>query len=93
MEAAGDRAVCAAAEGGGGGGDSLFAGVEAMLRTLAENGVQLALVTSDSEANARAKLGDVRVAVLAFRLRGIGVRQAREIPPRDPARRRGARPR
>ena len=36
---------------------SLFAGVEAMLRTLAENGVQLALVTSDSEVNARAKLG------------------------------------
>jgi phosphoglycolate phosphatase len=29
-----------------------------MLRTLAENGVQLALVTSDSEANAREKLGD-----------------------------------
>ncbi|WP_375308581.1 HAD-IA family hydrolase [Bradyrhizobium sp. A11] len=37
---------------------SLFAGVEAMLRTLADNGVQLALVTSDSEANAREKLGD-----------------------------------
>ena len=37
---------------------SLFAGVEAMLRTLAGNGVQLALVTSDSEANAREKLGD-----------------------------------
>jgi len=36
---------------------SLFAGVEAMLRTLTENGVQLALVTSDSEANAREKLG------------------------------------
>ncbi|TWA97013.1 HAD-IA family hydrolase [Bradyrhizobium stylosanthis] len=36
---------------------SLFAGVETMLRTLAENGVQLALVTSDSEANAREKLG------------------------------------
>ena len=37
---------------------SLFAGVEAMLRTLAESGVQLALVTSDSEANAREKLDD-----------------------------------
>ncbi|TGN90150.1 HAD family hydrolase [Bradyrhizobium yuanmingense] len=37
---------------------SLFADVETMLRTLAENGVQLALVTSDSEANAREKLGD-----------------------------------
>lgn len=36
----------------------LFAGVEAMLRMLAENGVQLALVTSDSEADAREKLGD-----------------------------------
>jgi phosphoglycolate phosphatase len=37
---------------------SLFAGVEAMLRMLADNGVQMALVTSDSEANAREKLGD-----------------------------------
>ena len=36
----------------------LFAGVEAMLRTLADSGVQLALVTSDSEANAREKLGE-----------------------------------
>ncbi|UFS86975.1 HAD family hydrolase [Bradyrhizobium daqingense] len=36
----------------------LFPGVEPMLRTLAENGVQLALVTSDTEANAREKLGD-----------------------------------
>lgn len=36
---------------------SLFAGAEAMLRTLAESGVQLALATSDSEANARQKLG------------------------------------
>ncbi|MBH5398141.1 HAD family hydrolase [Bradyrhizobium sp. CNPSo 4010] len=37
---------------------SLFAGVETMLRSLADSGVQLALVTSDSEANAREKLGD-----------------------------------
>lgn len=36
---------------------SLFAGAEAMLRALARNGVQLALVTSDSEVNARQKLG------------------------------------
>jgi phosphoglycolate phosphatase len=36
---------------------SLFAGVEAMLHTLADGGVQLALVTSDNEANARQKLG------------------------------------
>jgi phosphoglycolate phosphatase len=34
----------------------LFPGVEAMLRTLADDGVQLALVSSDSEANARRKL-------------------------------------
>ena len=36
---------------------SLFAGTDAMLRTLAGHGVQLALVTSDSEVNARQKLG------------------------------------
>ena len=36
---------------------SLFTGTDAMLRRLAGNGVQLALVTSDSEANARQKLG------------------------------------
>ena len=36
---------------------SLFPGTDTMLRTLAENGVQLALVTSDSEVNARQKLG------------------------------------
>lgn len=36
---------------------TLFAGVESMLETLATSGVQLALVTSDSEANARQKLG------------------------------------
>jgi len=36
---------------------SLFPGTDAMLRTLAENGVQLALVTSDSEVNALQKLG------------------------------------
>lgn len=35
----------------------LFAGVETMLQTLADRGVQLAMVTSDSEANAREKLG------------------------------------
>src|SRR6516225_9247767 len=37
---------------------SLFPGAETMLRTLSQNGAQLALVTSDSEANARQKLGD-----------------------------------
>lgn len=45
---------------------SLFAGVEAMLRTLAENGVQLALVTSDSEANAREKLGEAAALFTHF---------------------------
>ncbi|MDA9494096.1 HAD-IA family hydrolase [Bradyrhizobium sp. CCBAU 11361] len=45
---------------------SLFAGVEAMLRTLAENGVQLALVTSDSEANAREKLGETAALFAHF---------------------------
>jgi phosphoglycolate phosphatase len=45
---------------------SLFAGVETMLRTLAGGGVQLALVTSDSEANARAKLGNAASLVSHF---------------------------
>ncbi|BAC49969.1 blr4704 [Bradyrhizobium diazoefficiens USDA 110] len=45
---------------------SLFAGVEAMLRTLAGNGVQLALVTSDSEANAREKLGEAAALFAHF---------------------------
>jgi phosphoglycolate phosphatase len=35
----------------------LFPGVEAMLRTLRDGGMRLALVSSDSEANARAQLG------------------------------------
>jgi phosphoglycolate phosphatase len=45
---------------------SLFPGAEAMLRTLTENGVQLALVTSDSEANARQKLGASAVLFAHF---------------------------
>ncbi|MBK3663228.1 HAD-IA family hydrolase [Bradyrhizobium diazoefficiens] len=45
---------------------SLFAGAEAMLRTLTEGGVQLALVTSDSEANAREKLGDAAALFAHF---------------------------
>jgi phosphoglycolate phosphatase len=36
----------------------LFEGVPAMLRTLADAGIKLALVTSDSQANARVKLGE-----------------------------------
>src|SRR5262245_6648636 len=35
---------------------ALFPGVEAMLRTLHDTGVGLALVSSDNEANARAQL-------------------------------------
>ncbi|TYO65992.1 HAD-IA family hydrolase [Bradyrhizobium hipponense] len=45
---------------------SLFAGVETMLKTLAANGVQLALVTSDSEANAREKLGEAAALFAHF---------------------------
>lgn len=45
---------------------SLFAGVETMLRTLTEGGVQLALVTSDSEANAREKLGEAAALFAHF---------------------------
>jgi phosphoglycolate phosphatase len=37
----------------------LFDGVDSMLRTLADDGVELALVSSDSEANAKRKLGDL----------------------------------
>lgn len=44
----------------------MFDGVEAMLRTLAESGVQLALVSSDSEANARAKLADAAALFSQF---------------------------
>jgi len=38
-------------------GIALFDGVDAMLRTLSEAGLRLALVSSDSEANALTKLG------------------------------------
>jgi len=37
----------------------LFDGVDAMLRSLAASGVRLALVSSDSETNAKRKLGDL----------------------------------
>ena len=43
----------------------LFPGAEAMLRALAEGGVQLALVTSDNEANARRQLGHQNVALFS----------------------------
>src|SRR5438270_7943311 len=45
---------------------SLFTGVEPMLRTLAGQGVQLALVSSDSEANARQKLGEAAALFTHF---------------------------
>jgi phosphoglycolate phosphatase len=37
---------------------ALFGGVDSMLRTLADAGVRLALVSSDSEANVRRQLGE-----------------------------------
>jgi phosphoglycolate phosphatase len=45
---------------------ALFPGVDTMLRALADNGVQLALVSSDSEANARHKLGDLAALFTYF---------------------------
>ena len=44
----------------------LFDGTEVMLRTLAEAGFQLALVSSDSEANARAQLGELAALFAHF---------------------------
>jgi phosphoglycolate phosphatase len=44
----------------------LFDGVEAMLTTLAANGVRLALVSSDTEANAREKLGPSAALISDF---------------------------
>jgi phosphoglycolate phosphatase len=38
---------------------ALFPGVGTMLRTLADHGMRLALVSSDTEANARVKLGEL----------------------------------
>jgi phosphoglycolate phosphatase len=45
---------------------ALFEGVGPMLRTLSKNGVRLALVTSDSEINARHKLGDLASLIEHF---------------------------
>jgi len=44
----------------------LFPGVDAMLQTLADSGMTLALVTSDSEANARQKLGAAAALISHF---------------------------
>jgi len=46
-------------------GFPLFPGVEAMLRALKDAGVQLALVSSDNEANARRQLGATNVALFS----------------------------
>jgi phosphoglycolate phosphatase len=43
----------------------LFPGVEPMLRALADAGARLALVSSDSEANARVQLGAANVALFS----------------------------
>jgi phosphoglycolate phosphatase len=43
----------------------LFAGTDAMLRALANGGVRLALVSSDSEANARRQLGKANAALFS----------------------------
>ncbi len=45
---------------------ALFPGIVPMLRTLSDNDVQLALVTSDSEANARQKLGEAAALFTHF---------------------------
>ena len=44
---------------------ALFPGVDAMLRTLVDRGVRLALVSSDHEANARRQLGDANAALFS----------------------------
>jgi len=44
---------------------ALFAGVESVLRALAQNGAQLAVVSSNSEANVRAVLGTELAGVFA----------------------------
>ena len=51
----------------------LFPGAAAMLRALADGGVRLALVTSDSEANARRQLGDANAALFADFACGVSV--------------------
>ena len=44
---------------------ALFSGVDAMLGALRDDGVKLALVTSDSEANARRQLGEANAALFS----------------------------
>jgi phosphoglycolate phosphatase len=45
---------------------ALFPGVDAMLRAVADKGVRLALVSSDSEANARRQLGETNAALFSY---------------------------
>jgi phosphoglycolate phosphatase len=45
---------------------ALFPGVDAMLRALMESGIRLALVSSDSEANARRQLGQANAALFSW---------------------------
>jgi phosphoglycolate phosphatase len=45
---------------------ALFPGVGTMLRTLADHGMRLALVSSDTEANARVKLGELAELFCCF---------------------------
>ena len=73
---------------------ALFPGVDAMLRTLGESGVRLALVSSDHEANARAQLGDANAALFSDFACGASLfGKPAEIPPRAQPRRRRSRAR
>jgi phosphoglycolate phosphatase len=57
---------------------ALFEGAEAVLRTLAAAGLRLALVSSDSEANARVKLGEAASLFDPLRLLRVDFRQGRQ---------------
>ncbi len=58
----------------------LFDGVPAMLKSLKNAGIVLALVSSDSEANARLQLGPDNAALFThFRLWCLTVRQGRKV--------------
>jgi phosphoglycolate phosphatase len=63
----------------------LFAGVEPMLQELSQLGVKLAVVSSDSESNARAALGQNAALFSAFACGASFVRQGRQIQSRSEA--------
>jgi phosphoglycolate phosphatase len=65
----------------------LFPGVDAMLRALSGSGVQLAVVSSDHERNARAQLGEANAVILPFRMWCFALRQGCEISPSAASRR------